>query len=402
MIVVRDEELAQRRWPRAASAAHIAAVATACTATGMHAGALSAPAAGGERELRPQRVACRRCGRTTCCCQPGACLAVATMPTNPQKRYRTCRSGFRKRLGAWARASLDHDGGARTRHRSGAGFRAIAAALARPVSTVRSWLRRVPDAHARWLYERAVDRAVQIDRELLVRPARAPDPARARAEPAGRGGAALPRASRADRPAVGVDRLLRPGPVAGPADPLTSGPVRARPCPTAAVTVPSTRPRLPRPQQRHRGEHAVTSADECRDERLHFQRRLRLQDRRRSTHHPASRLRPAQTPRQEPDHQTRPDPPLPPPAADRGHHRRPADPASRSSHRSSPGSAAPAGDANRPPGPTSTATTRRSLDFRSFWPVATVSGLAAGAGVEDEGVIDALFGGSRLGAEGRG
>ena len=52
----------------------------------------------------------------------------------------------------------------------GAGFRAIAATLARPVSTVRSWLRRVPDQHARWLYERAVDRAVQIDRELLVGP----------------------------------------------------------------------------------------------------------------------------------------------------------------------------------------------------------------------------------------
>jgi hypothetical protein len=52
----------------------------------------------------------------------------------------------------------------------GAGFRAIAATLARPVSTVRSWLRRVPEGHARWLYERAVDRAVQIDRELLVGP----------------------------------------------------------------------------------------------------------------------------------------------------------------------------------------------------------------------------------------
>ena len=52
----------------------------------------------------------------------------------------------------------------------GAGFRAIAATLARPVSTVRSWLRRAPDEHARWLYERAVDRAVQIDRELLVGP----------------------------------------------------------------------------------------------------------------------------------------------------------------------------------------------------------------------------------------
>ena len=50
----------------------------------------------------------------------------------------------------------------------GAGFRAIAATLARPVSTVRSWLRRVPDQHARWLYERAVQRSVEIDRELLV------------------------------------------------------------------------------------------------------------------------------------------------------------------------------------------------------------------------------------------
>jgi Homeodomain-like domain-containing protein len=50
----------------------------------------------------------------------------------------------------------------------GAGFRAIAATLGRPVSTVRSWLRRVSEGHARWLYERAVDRAVQIDRELLV------------------------------------------------------------------------------------------------------------------------------------------------------------------------------------------------------------------------------------------
>ena len=56
----------------------------------------------------------------------------------------------------------------------GAGFRAIAATLGRPVSTVRSWLRRVSEGHARWLYERAVDRAVQIDRELLVGPAQYP------------------------------------------------------------------------------------------------------------------------------------------------------------------------------------------------------------------------------------
>lgn len=54
---------------------------------------------------------------------------------------------------------------------NGAGFRTIAARLARPTSTVRRWLRRVPESHAQWLYERAVERAVQIDRELLVRPA---------------------------------------------------------------------------------------------------------------------------------------------------------------------------------------------------------------------------------------
>ena len=60
------------------------------------------------------------------------------------------------------------------RRRFRSGFRAIAATLARPVSTVRSWLRRVSDQHAQWLYERAVDRAVQIDRELLVLPAQYP------------------------------------------------------------------------------------------------------------------------------------------------------------------------------------------------------------------------------------
>jgi len=54
---------------------------------------------------------------------------------------------------------------------NGAGFRTIAARLDRPASTVRRWLRRVPDSHAQWLYERAVERCAQIDRELLVRPA---------------------------------------------------------------------------------------------------------------------------------------------------------------------------------------------------------------------------------------
>lgn len=55
---------------------------------------------------------------------------------------------------------------------NGAGFRTIATRLGRPASTVRRWLRRVPESHAQWLYQRAVERAAQIDRELLLRPAR--------------------------------------------------------------------------------------------------------------------------------------------------------------------------------------------------------------------------------------
>jgi transposase-like protein len=57
---------------------------------------------------------------------------------------------------------------------AGAGFRTIATRLGRPPSTVRRWLRRAPQRHAQWLYERAVQRCARIDRELLVRPAPQP------------------------------------------------------------------------------------------------------------------------------------------------------------------------------------------------------------------------------------
>ena len=53
----------------------------------------------------------------------------------------------------------------------GAGVRTIAAALGRPESTVRRWLHGVDEPHAQWLYRQGVDRAVTIDRELLVNPA---------------------------------------------------------------------------------------------------------------------------------------------------------------------------------------------------------------------------------------
>lgn len=50
----------------------------------------------------------------------------------------------------------------------GAGYRTVAARLGRPVSTVRNWLRRVPEPHAEWLWQRGVQRAVEVDRELLA------------------------------------------------------------------------------------------------------------------------------------------------------------------------------------------------------------------------------------------
>lgn len=56
----------------------------------------------------------------------------------------------------------------------GAGARTIAATLGRPESTVRRWLRGVDETHAQWLYRRGVERAVTIDRELLVNPAPQP------------------------------------------------------------------------------------------------------------------------------------------------------------------------------------------------------------------------------------
>lgn len=50
----------------------------------------------------------------------------------------------------------------------GAGHRTIARQLGHPPSTVRRWLRRVPAPHAQWLYRRGVERAAEIDRELLA------------------------------------------------------------------------------------------------------------------------------------------------------------------------------------------------------------------------------------------
>src|SRR6478609_6993364 len=50
----------------------------------------------------------------------------------------------------------------------GAGVRTIAAALNRPESTVRRWLRGADEVHVQWLHRQGVDYAAIIDRELLA------------------------------------------------------------------------------------------------------------------------------------------------------------------------------------------------------------------------------------------
>ena len=66
--------------------------------------------------------------------------------------------------------STEAIGTALVAHARGVGHRSIAARFGRPESTVRRWMPGVREPHAQWLYRRGVDRAVAIDRELLVRP----------------------------------------------------------------------------------------------------------------------------------------------------------------------------------------------------------------------------------------
>ena len=83
MIIVRDEELAQQ----ALSAGTFACPHTGCDGSVYRDGRARARRVrtrdGGERELRPQRVACRRCGRVNVVlpawCAPGRCDDAETI-----------------------------------------------------------------------------------------------------------------------------------------------------------------------------------------------------------------------------------------------------------------------------------------------------------------------------------
>ncbi|MCQ9164194.1 helix-turn-helix domain-containing protein [Arthrobacter sp. STN4] len=94
--------------------------------------------------VRPRRARCSGCGRTQVLLP--AALSVRRADT------------------------LEVIGTALAAKAAGSGHRTIAAVLGRPLSTVRRWLRRVPEAHARWLYEQAVQHAFRLDPDILVRP----------------------------------------------------------------------------------------------------------------------------------------------------------------------------------------------------------------------------------------
>ena len=131
----------------------------------------------------------------------------------------------------------------------GAGYRTIAASFGRPESTVRRWLRAAREPHAQWLYGRAVNQTVTIDRELLVRPAPQqtvrPAPQQTTLGHAlnllAGAARAVPRMLRPQRPGLVADRLLRSraalGRSAAAAAQLKFGFRRALPRPAPPVTM---------------------------------------------------------------------------------------------------------------------------------------------------------------------
>lgn len=148
MIIVRDEELAQQ----ALTAGTLVCPHAGCGGRVYRDGRARARRVrtreGGERQLRPQRVACRRCERVNVVlpawCVPG-------------------RSDDAETIGA---ALVDAA--------EGRGHRSIAARLGRPATTVRGWLR-AARRHAEALRVRAHVRQYEIEGESeRLRPAGSP------------------------------------------------------------------------------------------------------------------------------------------------------------------------------------------------------------------------------------
>ena len=107
---------------------------------------------GGAGTLRPHGYARTRTVRR---------LGAATLPVTP-RRARCAECGATQILlpGALSPRRADATeviGHALVAKAGGSVSGVIATQLGRPASTVRRWLRRVPEHHARWLYRRAVE-----------------------------------------------------------------------------------------------------------------------------------------------------------------------------------------------------------------------------------------------------
>jgi hypothetical protein len=172
VIIVRDEEAAQRALTEGTLACPRAGCGGSVYRDGYARSRRIRTRAGTRRELRPQRVACRCCGRThvllPAWCVPG--------------RYDDAET-----IGVALLAAAQ-----------GHGHRSIAARLGRPVTTARGWLR-AARSHAHALRERALSWQGWIepvsDERLL--------PA---GSPLGDAVAALAAAAAATKRAFGVDR----------------------------------------------------------------------------------------------------------------------------------------------------------------------------------------------------
>jgi transposase-like protein len=145
VIIVRDEELAQRTLTAGTLGCPHAGCGGVVYRDGRARARRVRTREGGERELCPQRVACRRCGRVNVVlpawCVPGRCDDAETI------------------------------GAALVAAARGRGHRSIAKRLGRPATTVRGWLR-AARAHAEDLRAGAHLRQDQIERETeQLRPA---------------------------------------------------------------------------------------------------------------------------------------------------------------------------------------------------------------------------------------
>jgi hypothetical protein len=98
-------------------------------------------------------------------------LDGAVVALRPRRTRCAACHGTHLLLPAWClprRAdAVEVIGAALVAHAAGHGHRSIAAALGRPVSTVRRWLRAVRGEHGRWLYRHGVEHASRFAPEVL-------------------------------------------------------------------------------------------------------------------------------------------------------------------------------------------------------------------------------------------